>query len=50
MNKEQLRELAKQLWDAEDQFRRNSNPTAAEYKDHLLPSITARLIDEDGLA
>jgi hypothetical protein len=49
MNKEQLRELAKQLWDAEDQFRRNSNPTAAEYKDLLLSQLMVGLVDVEEL-
>lgn len=42
MTQEQLKELEKELWDAADDLRANSNLTASEYKDPLLGLVLLR--------
>ncbi len=42
MTQAQIKELEKQLWDAADDLRANSNLTASEYKDPLLGLVLLR--------
>lgn len=42
MTQEQLKDLEKELWDAADDLRANSNLTASEYKDPLLGLVLLR--------